>query len=234
MITNVIYYECNPLSIPKSNPRRPIIALGQSTDKPDMHSPVKTVYVDWSGGTQSSLASLEVRLGIFAATLWTIIGFFGDTGAAFAVVQKDAPVARTVGQGVIVLSLTMRVIFLVLVWASLRVKNQPFGPAVVSSQRRLPYILRPLVSLLWLFQFFLGVAFVLVIEGFIHDPKSEIPARLWFMKALISLACVYATYLYLMLAIGTLVRNQGLLRFLWRGRFIFDLIITGVVLRYCS
>jgi hypothetical protein len=219
--------------IPPAIPVAFLTTHPMSADNKGMHAPAKAVYVDWSPA-KTPLTTLEARLGVFAATLWTIIGFFADAGAGFAVTQKDPPIARAIGRGAIALSLALRVIFLVLVWAGLRAKNQPFGPAVVSAQPRLPYILRPLVSLLWLFQFFLGIGFILVIEGFIHDPQSEIPARLWFMKALISIVCAYATYLYLLLAVGTLVRKPALLRFLWRGRFIFDLFITGIVLRYCS
>jgi hypothetical protein len=205
-----------------------------SADDIDMNAPAKTVYGDWSSGAKTPLMSLEVRLGVFAATLWTIIGFFGDAGAGFAAIKSDSPHARAIGQSVVVLSLALRVVFLVLVWGSVRIKNQPFGPAVVAVQPSIPWILRPVVSLLWLFQFFLGVAFVLVIEGFIHDPESEIPARLWFIKLLISFVCVYATYLYLLLAVGTLFRKQGLLRFLWRARFVFDILISWVILRYSN
>jgi hypothetical protein len=183
--------------------------------------------LDWADGGPTAFASLEVRVGVFTATLWAIIALIGDFGALQAEAAEHwVPVVGFL----IVLSAIFQVYFVVLVWASTRKKGRGFGVAVVATHPRLPWALRPVISLVWLFNFLMGCMYILVIEQFIVDPESRIPPRLWFMRALIGFVCAYATYLYLLLAIGTLAGNSRVVNAIWRCRFLVDAVLTVVLI----
>jgi hypothetical protein len=188
-----------------------------------MQSSEKVVYVDWQEGSLTPPRSLETRIGVFASTLGAIIACIAYYGGYVAVrTDPISPIVDLIARIIFIASIAGQITYVGLVWASLKQRGLAFGPAVVAMHPRIPWFLRPVVSLLWLLQFLQGCAFILVIEGFIHDPQSEIPARLWFIRALVAFACTYATYLYLLLAIGTMVRRKPVVQMLWRWRFIFD------------
>lgn len=193
----------------------------------------KIVYVDWQGSSGTPLRSLEMRVGVFAATLWAIIACIACCGGYVALPTDPAPhVISLVGRIYWVVCIAMQITYVGLVWASLKQRGQAFGPAVVATHPRIPWLLRPMVSLLWLLQFLQGCLFILIIEGLSHDPQGEIPARLWFMRVLIAFVCTDATYLYLLLALGTMVRRKPVVPMLWRWRFAFDACVALVLVLY--
>jgi hypothetical protein len=208
----------------------------QVADLPGMGSSARTtrtVWVDWGAGPATPLSRLEMRLGAFATSLWAIIACVADTGAFVAIGNKPAvvPAARLITLGLIAASIALQVKFVALAWGSLRrQQGESFGPALVFTQRSLPWIARPVLALLWLLQFVLGCVYVLVVEGFINAPDSQVPPHLWFMRALIVFVCAYATYVYLLLAVGTMVRSPRVVNAIWRMRFAVDALASIIVL----
>jgi hypothetical protein len=189
----------------------------------------KIEYVDWSSGGTSALQSFETRLGVFSSTLWAILAVIIYAGAHAAELQHGS---RPLVIGIIDTLIGAQFYYVALIWMSLKRKGRAFGPAVVETHPRLPKILRPLVSVLWLIQFLVGLICVGLIEGVIRDPQAQIPRQLWFVQVLIAFACCYSSYLYLVLAVGVLFRNRKLIEGMWRRRFLLDAVATVVVMLY--
>ncbi len=168
----------------------------------------KIQYLDWADGGPTAFGSLEVRVGVFAATLWAVIALIGDVGAFQAMAEEHwLPVVGFL----IVLSAIFQVYFVVLVWASTRKKERecrlPWWRLIRCFRGRL----RPVVSLMWLFNFVMGCMYIPPNSSeTIHcRSASRIHlTRLRFMRALIGFVCAYATYLYLLLAVRTVAGNS--------------------------
>lgn len=196
------------------------------------HDANGTVWVDWGRGPATPLSQWENRLGVFATTLWSIIGCIGDVFSLVALShERRSPLpALMIVEGLIACSILLQLYCVALVWTSIRREEQGFGRRLIATLPSLPWICRPVLSLLWLLQFALGCFYILAADGVVDVPDSRISPQLWFVKALIIFVCAYATYLYLLLAVATLVRSERLANAIWRWRFVVDVLLTLVVL----
>jgi hypothetical protein len=189
-----------------------------------MPQPLEAIAARMDDVSGTPLSRLETRLGVFATSLWAFVAFIADAGALVA--AKDSVVLVSIAM----ICIVMQGFFVLLVWGSIRLRHPQFGIGVVRRQPRLELPMQILVALAWVLQFFSGCLYALLAEGIIGNSETQIPARFWFMKVLITFACSYATFIYLLLAVGTLVRSDRILHAMWRWRFVIDGILTVLLL----
>lgn len=183
--------------------------------------------VDWSP-RNTALIDLETRLGVFATTVSVLVICLCDVSGYLL---ERPTLARPVLAGSLcAICVLMQVALLIMVWRSLASRGEAFGPAVAACQPRCPLILRPVMALAWSSQFLIGCLYTFLAEGAIGDAGTGIAPQFWFMRFFVGLLCAYTTYLYLLLAIGAFTDNKLIVPWMWRKRFIVDVILAGVLI----
>jgi hypothetical protein len=113
-------------------------------------------------------------------------------------------------------------------WRTIFSGQEPTGPAIAVRQQAIPYALKPTVALMWLLNFFIGIAIVASLSK-PHPGAPPSVAAILFI-GLIAFWLAFAANLYLSLAIRTVTENRELLERVWHYRVWIDLAmaISGV------
>jgi hypothetical protein len=158
---------------------------------------------DWIGGFWTTLLDLTFTSALILATLDPAVRARPRTGLAMLLAFVATMTARHIRW----------------LWSEARRSAHPLALAVAMRQAPPWLILRPLVSLWWLFCFGAGCAFAVLIQfGESHGEGALI--------ALLVFAYVYAANAYLLLAISAWTNRAAVLQTVWRFRILIDLLVA--------
>jgi len=103
-------------------------------------------------------------------------------------------------------------------WSTVFAGRIPTGPAIASRQMRIPGLIKPIVALLWLCNFFIGFAIVVSL-GKPHpgNPPPSLAAMVFI--AMLGSWLGFAANVFLLLAVRTCTPKEDVLHRVWGLRF---------------
>jgi hypothetical protein len=113
-------------------------------------------------------------------------------------------------------------------------RRLPLSLNLALGHPRLPWILRPIISAFWLAHFGAVVWFALLLHrqwSLRWDWVGEGIVRSTAYLALVA-GFTHGAMGYLLLCVGALAGHDGLLRRIWAGRTVIDLVVAGAVISY--
>ena len=99
-------------------------------------------------------------------------------------------------------------------WQAIDAHPPLFAVAIALQQPRLPYLLRPLAGLWWIFHFWMGM--VLAIVPLVAERRMPLGQVVVF--GLFATAFAYLAFVYLLLFVTVFTRRPRLIRWIWRWR----------------
>jgi hypothetical protein len=116
--------------------------------------------------------------------------------------------------------------FMVKMWTGLARKWEPLAPMIAAAQPRLPWILRPFVSLWWLLHMLLISMLLILITSETQHPGW---GRMVFIF-LLDWGMSYLSIIFLLLTVSAISRNlKGVLWF-WKHRVLWSLGISAITI----
>lgn len=116
-------------------------------------------------------------------------------------------------------------------WLTIFAGQAPSGPAIAVRQKKIPRLLKPVVALLWLCNFCIGVGIVASLSK-PHPGNPASPLAMVVLVAAITFWLAFAANIYLLLAVRTLTLNELVLHRVWKARLWIDLAMTVLGMIY--
>lgn len=116
-------------------------------------------------------------------------------------------------------------------WSVIFAGKTPTGPAIALRQWRIPGFLKPIVALIWLCNFCIGVGIVVSLSK-PHPGQPAPPTAAIGIVVVLAFLLAFAANVYLMLAVRTLTEDEYVLHRVWRYRSWIDLSMAVLAIVY--
>lgn len=173
----------------------------------------------------SAFMGTILAVGIISIFAFTVIDRYGELS-----------VGERMACGIVALILVCFEPFVLFtIWSTMWRIDLPLAFGVARRQPLWPVYVRPFVSGLWALHFYAGFVGIVVFHDSVggRHPMPREPVETLWVAVPITFASAFAANAFLLQSVAAFVRDEGILRRVWRYRVAFD-VLVAVAAWICS